>query len=79
LKNDGLDDLMEHLLNHKNSWIEEGLLKDRILRRRKRRARSNVIRKIDLFVKDYNPDDKDLFSIKKDIISEVSKEELNEE
>ena len=78
LKNDGLDNLMEHLLNHKDKLIEEGLLKDRILRRRKRRARSNVIRKIDLFVKDYDPDDKDLFSIKKDIISEVSKEELNE-
>lgn len=77
-KNDGLKDLMKHLLNHKDKLIEEGLLKDRILRRKKRRARSNVIRKIDLFIKDYNPDDKDLFGIKSDIIKEITKEELNE-
>jgi LAO/AO transport system kinase len=78
LKNDGLDELMEDLLNHKDKLIEEGLLKDRIIRRRKRRARSNIIRKIDLFVKNYDPDTKDLFEIKKDIISEISKEEFNE-
>jgi len=31
-----------------------------------------------LFVKNYDPDNKDLFEIKRDIIGQISKEEFNE-
>ena len=77
--NVGIEDIVSWFDEHYDSLINTGEIKERQVRRDKRRIRSNLLRILDKVVYNYDGETKNLENAKEKILKELCKEENNYE
>lgn len=79
INNKGIEKVVSWFEDHYIDLKKSGEINERLKRRFKRRARSNLIRKLDLITNNYEPKNNNLDQIKKDFIDTLIKEEKSNE